>query len=374
MFYVCSHCSRQKEPPLTLRDISQSDWAHLSELVVRRRCKELARRLPPGFELSSVKDHSYCGETHRVARFSRREDGNLVHFVLVPGGEVSLGFDGRNFQPSRWQIESYRRWPEELLRQDVDPRYVHWSISEFVDAETSLPRTICVPAIMIEVEARHIEPRSDIELLREGDPMFERFRDRYPESGKREAYGGELGEYSYIVERDRDGTLRVWRRPPTTVRYVEERLAQTGMRLPTGDEWEYVCGAAAPTLFRWGDDNPPDFCPIDTPAERVRERARALSRGLLHPETAALGWDLHERLNLFGLRIAHDPYRMELVSDEPWTLGGDGGCYICGGAGTFLTWFPLATAFRGTRWDRFSPDQTNVANEYYRLRRVIPID
>jgi len=69
---------------------------------------------------------------------------------------------------------------------------------------------------------------------------------------------GILGEYSYVVERDRDGTCRVWRRPPTTVAWVEASLARIGMRLPTCDEWEYACGAAAPTLFRWGDDNPAD--------------------------------------------------------------------------------------------------------------------
>jgi hypothetical protein len=62
-------------------------------------------------------------------------------------------------------------------------------------------------------------------------------------------------------------------------------------------------------------------------------------------------------------------------ADEPWALGGDGGCNICGGAGFFLGWLPLATAFRDPyRDDSFRPDRDNVADNYHRVRRVIPIN
>ena len=92
-------------------------------------------------------------------------------------------------------------------------------------------------------------------------------------------------------------------------------------------------------------------------------------------ETPPPKWDLHERRNLFGLRIAKNPCELELVSDGPQVLGGDGGCNICGGVGFFLGWLPLASAFRNP-YDspiKIKPDQ-NIADDYQRVRRAISID
>lgn len=151
-------------------------------------------------------------------------------------------------------------------------------------------------------------------------------------------------------------------------------VAKLGMRLPICDEWEHACGGGARTLFRWGDDTPEDFCPDDTCAEdRELKRAWALSLGKLRYEESPPGWTLHSQLNLFGLRIAMDPYRRDLVSDDPWRLGGDGGVAICGGHGMFLGWLPLATAFRDYFGAALAPDEDNVADECHQVRRVMPI-
>ena len=145
------------------------------------------------------------------------------------------------------------------------------------------------------------------------------------------------------------------------------------MRLPTCDEWEHACGGGAATLFRWGDDSPMDFYPTDTCAEhRFLKLIWALSLGKFAYKPPPAKWNLHQRPNLFGLRIADDPYRSDLVSDGPLALGGDGGCNICGGAGFFLGWLPLATAFRNP-YGPVSPHE-NVADDYHRVRRVIPIE
>ncbi|GAA3160015.1 hypothetical protein GCM10010466_58580 [Planomonospora alba] len=97
-------------------------------------------------------------------------------------------------------------------------------------------------------------------------------------------------------------------------------LAERGTRPPTPDEWEYPCGAGSPHLFRWGDG-----CPGGGPLARSGP---------------------HRLPNLFGLRIAQDPYRVEMTSDERAACGGDGGEAVCGGYGGFLEWLPLATAYR----------------------------
>lgn len=310
----------------------------MSDDVARRECEALARSLPHGLRFDALVMHEYGGRRHRVASFSRGDIGDLVEFVLVPGGEVSLGFDGRDFRPSARQIESFA---ESANAYDLDS-----SINSFVDSQTSARRVASVAPMLIEFEARPVEPRQDVEPLSPGDPMF--------------------------VERS-SGALRVGCRPPTTVPYVVERLAETGMRLPTCDEWENACGGGATTLFRWGDDSPMDFYPTDTCAEdRDRKRVWALSLGKLAYKPAPAKWTWHLRPNLFGLRIANDPYRSDLVSDGPLALGGDGGCNICGGAGFFLGWLPLASAFRNP-YGPVSPHE-DVADDYHRVRRVIPIE
>jgi hypothetical protein len=103
---------------------------------------------------------------------------------------------------------------------------------------------------------------------------------------------------------------------------VPAALAEIGARLPTPDEWEYACGGGAPTLFHWGDHPPGDVTSYEAKDGP------------------------HLRPNLFGLSVAHDTYRPEITSDPAVAVGGDGGEAACGGYGAFLSWLPLATAYR----------------------------
>lgn len=350
---------------MALQDLSLSDWMRMSDKVARRECEELAKRLPHGLQLIVLAEHSYCGRTHRVARFSLKEKGGYAQFVLVPGGQVRLGFDVQEFRPSPSQLASFARIAKARKLGD--------SIERFVESQTSKSRIEYLGPILIEVNARAVERREDIQELSGDDPLFQEFERQFPDDGRWEPWSGNPNECSHVVERT-VGALRVWRRPLVTMQDLEAQLAAHGMRLPSCDEWEHVCGAGMKTLYRWGNINPADFYPIDTCAEdRMLKTAWALLFGRLKYETPPAIWDLHLQPNLFGLRIASDPYRMDLVSDGPRALGGDGGCRICGGMGSFLGWLSLATAFRDPWGMRIKPEATNVAGEYYRLRRVIPI-
>ena len=314
---------------MSLCGLSLSDWARMSDEVAQRECEVLARSLPHGLRFDALVMHEYGGRCHRVAGFSRGDIDDLVQFVLVPGGDVSLGFDGRDFRPSARQLASFA---ESANAYDLGS-----SIHGFVDSQTSARRVASVAPRLMEVQARPVERRQDAELRSPGDPTFE------------------------------NGS------PPATVPYVAKRLAGTGMRLPTCDEWEHACGGGATTLFRWGDDSPADFYPTDTCAEdRDLKTVWALSLGKLAYKRPPAKWTWHARPNLFGLTIANDPYRSDLVSDGPLALGGDGGCNICGGAGFFLGWLPLASAFRNP-YGPVSPHE-DVADDYHRVRRVIPIE
>jgi len=382
---------------MALRDVLLPDWTDMSDWTAQRECEQLARELPHGFTLTGLETRAYCGRTHRVARFSRREAGELVHFAFAPGGRVRLGYDGRKFKPQQWQIESLAdsedapelhqpirklfdalHVPERVadaLAERFDLRRTHRpieSVQAFIDAHTSPPRQIFVQSMLVEMEAREARipvavDECDFDALRRDCAKTDRGTGSF--SKKIEFHGGDSD--GLTVERPDEETFRIWRRP--TYIEVQRRVAHSGMRLPTCDEWEYLCGAGAPTLFRWGDDCPADFYPCNTCAEdRRRATAWALSNGEIPYVKPPAIWDLHARPNLFGLTMSSDTYDHEPVSDGPLALGGDGGCNICGGLGFFLGWLPLATAFRSPDMSSWLTRDGNVSSNFS-VRRVIPL-
>ena len=103
-------------------------------------------------------------------------------------------------------------------------------------------------------------------------------------------------------------------------------LWELAASLPTPDEWAYLCGGGCRTLFPWGDG-------LD------------YSMHLHHFENGedqGKPYDM-EQPNFFGLSIAYDPYKRELVDGKTLTTcGGDGGCNICGGMGPLLGYLPCS--------------------------------
>lgn len=136
--------------------------------------------------------------------------------------------------------------------------------------------------------------------------------------------------------------------PPPTYRDTVARVAAEGFRLPTSNEWEYACAAGARTLWRWGDRCPP----IDIPA----------------PDDTAPAWDVHLQPNTFGLLIACWPCDWEVCATPGRMRGGDGGTALSGGAGHFIEWLTLASAFAAP-WDEDEDAQVDYAH----LRRAYSI-
>jgi hypothetical protein len=122
---------------MTLADLTLSDWQRLSEECARRECENLARSL--GLRCDSLEPHVYCGRENRIARFRAEELDGEATFALVPGGTVALGFRGEDFQPSAKQIASFADSAEEY---GLTP-----SINEFVDTQTSPPRSARVATL-----------------------------------------------------------------------------------------------------------------------------------------------------------------------------------------------------------------------------------
>ena len=177
------------------------------------------------------------------------------------------------------------------------------------------------------------------------------------------------------MRRSADGALLAQRSEARTHAELSTLLARSGFRFPTSDEWEYLCGAGASTLFRWGDHVPCDRYPIDvSPREAAWRREWALSAGTLEypPGGFAPDWALHLQPNALGLHIAWDPYKYELVAEPDTTRGGDGGGMICGGSGFFVGWLTLATSYFEEHDCRRNPADP-VLSGYTVGRRVLPL-
>jgi hypothetical protein len=307
-------------------------WSRLDSHAAEKVARSIAVR--SGATLAEIREHEYAGRRGLVAVFVAGGE----QFAFVPGGEVTVGFDGDRFEPTAQQEASFA--------DSADEYGIDRDIRHFTDSVTSRLRTVVVPPLLVAVEAVEAGavpvPPDHPEILRRVD----RIR-RQPRSAGEPAPG--QVEWS--------GAARAILRPDWTVEaawlldspsYDGEvaRLAGLGQRLLTPDEWEHACGAGATTLFRWGDASPDS-----------------------DPWSATTG--PHRGPNLFGLCIGQDPYRQERTATRDVVCGGDGGSVVCGGAGSFLSWLTIATAYRDTHYAARAASDDNFGT--MRLRPTIPL-
>jgi hypothetical protein len=207
-------------------------------------------------------------------------------------------------------------------------------------------------------------------IIDSGDAEVKSLLKKYP-NGVQLCQGG----VTTRVRKNKDGSIHAERSTNQTQSELAEKFRMTGFRLPTSDEWEYVCGCGEQTLFRWGDHVPCDRYPTDiNPSEAEYRRKWALSAGKLEPPEDGFtrDWDLHVKPNSLGISIASNPYHSELVAETGITRGGDGGCAICGAYGFFAGWLPLATAYFEDQFCKFDPAEP-ISAGYTIGRRVLDL-
>ncbi len=144
-------------------------------------------------------------------------------------------------------------------------------------------------------------------------------------------------------------------------RYIEEdapslaaavrSLKEGPFTLATEDEWEYLCNGGARTLFRWGDT-------LDDVMEEI------FNVGCVSRAEEKL---LLEQPNMFGLFISYNSYKCEIIDDENYVKGGDGGCSLCGGDGGIHI-LPCYMAFYR---ERVEDSDYGLSKNYYCYRRII---
>ena len=158
-----------------------------------------------------------------------------------------------------------------------------------------------------------------------------------------------------------EGKIRAFLFRDVTHEELEASLQKNGFSLPSEDEWEYLAGCGARTLWCFGDE--PDPSEVALPHEKQPKNPKF---SLFEP-------------NLFGLFIASDPYAVEIVSTPAYFKGGDGGCAFCGGAPLFESLLPASPfyamdeAMRQDHLDFLSGGELDSAiyRRIFRLKREL---
>ena len=160
-----------------------------------------------------------------------------------------------------------------------------------------------------------------------------------------EIYKNEAGEYTGKIKKDNFIFLK--QNNDLTYDELCKNLKDDGFSLPSLDEWEYLCGGGCRTLFPWGDDLDYNMNLLYFSKENNDK------------------YDLEEP-NFFGLSIAYDPYKMEIVEDDDDYVfkGGDGGCNICGGYGDFLGYLPCSPYYTQEHMNSINILDDCIVNEY----------
>jgi hypothetical protein len=309
-------------------------WLSAEERDLESEARALADRLQEReVRFRSVRTFDYAGQPARSIVF----DIGGSDFALVPAGSYAIGFDLDSYVADADVKKSYAGSVRELGYPRVLKRYLEDVLTK--------PSRIEVPAMLLEVTARqagYVPVATDNPAIAKVLSRL-KIRGSYEESGR------------FRIE-ERDGGYAAWMIRSASRAELVHELRASGFRLATASEWDVACGAGRSTLFRWGNTCPLNCGPID--------------EVIYNPSLGIKRFALHEVPNAFGLNIARDPYKTELVAEPNIVRGGDGGAAVCGDYGTFLAWLPLASAYADAETSR-SLLSDDVTGHWY--RRVLEI-
>ena len=257
-------------------------------------------------------------------------------FVFVLGDTVTLGYEGlpKNLSDeSLDQLKYFSKNPNEFLE-------------EYIRDNFSKVRKATIKPMLVERDLQTVAWRkSNLEELKDFDSDLLKDYNEFKSSNYNRLTLDETARFTKVGN---DIEIELY----DDISYEElcENLKDERFSLANLDEWEYLCGGGCRTLFPWGDD-------ID------------YNMNLFYYTKKGNKYDLEEP-NFFGLSIAYDPYKMEIIDNKSFTKGGDGGCNVCGGFGEFLGYLSCSPYFNQV----IDYEEEYLNGDFNFYRRIIRIE
>lgn len=312
-------------------------WNALSRPEAEAILQQLIQTRFPEFTIKRFETFEKFGQR----TFTAVLDHDGAEFVFVPGDTVTLGLDS-------WNIATENReHMAALFNNDIG------EMDNYVRERLSPVRTVTVSPMIVE-RAYRATGYFPVELTDERLTSDEYFEKTFAEvkASSREHWSYTVNDTFRLVK---DGDhIQAWLYEGVSREVLTKEIQDTGFRLPTEDEWEYLCGGGSRSIYPWGDSMDYDKNYLYFKREGNDEE------------------NYLESPNHFGLVIANNPYHYEVMMDSEWFLkGGDGGCNLCGGGGLDLGYLSVGTYFRDPG---IFDDDMNYAEEitgdYTFVRRV----
>ena len=263
--------------------------------------KEILENLAKKYNMEILKFETFNKYSKSIftAIFKYKES----EFVFVPGDTVTLGYEGlpKNLSDeSLEQLKYFSENPNEFLE-------------EYIKDNFSKVREVTIKPMLVERNLQTVAwKKSNLEELKDYDIELLNEYNKFKSEDYNRLTLDETARFTKI-----ENNIEIELYDNITYDELCHNLKDEDFSLPNLDEWEYLCGGGCRTLFPWGDD-------ID------------YNMNLFYYTKKGNKYDLEEP-NFFGLSIAYDPYKMEIIeADELTFKGGDGGCNVCGGFGEFL--------------------------------------
>ena len=272
--------------------------------------KEILENLAKKYNMELLRFETFSKYSKSIftAVFKYKES----EFVFIPGDTVTLGYEGlpKNLSnESLDQLKYFSENPNEFLE-------------EYIRENFSKVRKATIKPMLVERDLQTVAWRkSNLEELKDFDSDLLKDYNEFKSSNYNRLTLDETARFTKI-----GNDIEIELYDDISYEKLCKNLKDEGFSLANLDEWEYLCGGGCRTLFPWGDD-------LD------------YNMNLLYfSKEDNDKYDLEEP-NFFGLSIAYDPYKMEIIDNKSFSKGGDGGCNICGGFGDFLGYLPCSPYF-----------------------------
>ena len=295
--------------------------------------KEILENLAKKYnmELLRFETFSKYSKSTFTAVFKYKES----EFVFVPGDTVTLGYEGLPKNLSNETLEALNSCLDET--EDLNT-----VLGEYIRDNFSKLRKATIKPMLVERELQTVAWRkSNLEELKNFDSDLLKDYNEFKSSNYNRLTLDETARFTKVGN---DIEIELY----DDISYEElcENLKDEGFSLPNLDEWEYLCGGGCRTLFPWGDD-------LDYNMNLLYFSKKDNDK-----------YDLEEP-NFFGLSIAYDPYKMEIIEADKLTFkGGDGGCNICGGFGEFLGYLSCSPYYTQKPVGAINIVDDSIVNEY----------